>query len=73
LPFFKLAVVLQQIFYRYHRGQTDDARFARLDERVTWLARIRQHSHQVLSTRSVGMNLARPFQAGKVNEMFAVA
>jgi len=37
---FKLAVVLQQIFYRYHRGQTDDARFATLDSRVTWLARI---------------------------------
>lgn len=36
---FKLAVVLQQIFYRYHRGQTDDPRFAALDERVTWLAR----------------------------------
>jgi hypothetical protein len=26
---------------------------------------------QVLSTRSVGMNLARPFKAGKVNEVFA--
>lgn len=37
---FKLAVVLQQIFYRYHRGQTDDSRFAELDKRVTWLARI---------------------------------
>jgi len=37
---FKLAVVLQQIFYRYHRGQTDDPRFASLDSRVTWLARI---------------------------------
>jgi aminoglycoside phosphotransferase (APT) family kinase protein len=37
---FKLAVVLQQIFYRYHRGQTDDPRFAMLDERVQWLARI---------------------------------
>jgi len=37
---FKLAVVLQQIFYRYHRGQTDDARFADLESRVTWLARI---------------------------------
>lgn len=36
---FKLAVVLQQIFYRYHRGQTDDARFADLDKRVAWLAR----------------------------------
>jgi aminoglycoside phosphotransferase (APT) family kinase protein len=37
---FKLAVVLQQIFYRYHRGQTDDARFATLDQRVAWLAGI---------------------------------
>ena len=37
---FKLAVVLQQIFYRYHRGQTDDPRFATLDKRVTWLARL---------------------------------
>ena len=37
---FKLAVVLQQIFCRYHRGQTDDPRFATLDSRVTWLARI---------------------------------
>jgi len=37
---FKLAVVLQQIFYRYHRGQTDDPRFAELDRRVAWLARV---------------------------------
>src|ERR671921_856407 len=37
---FKLAVVLQQIFFRYRRGQTDDPRFARLGERVSWLARI---------------------------------
>ncbi|HVF57754.1 MAG TPA: phosphotransferase family protein [Pyrinomonadaceae bacterium] len=37
---FKLAVVLQQIFYRYTRGQTDDPRFAALDGRVEWLARI---------------------------------
>ena len=35
---FKLAVVLQQIFYRYYRGQTDDARFATLDKRVELLA-----------------------------------
>jgi len=27
---FKMAVVLQQIFFRYHRGQTQDARFAEL-------------------------------------------
>jgi aminoglycoside phosphotransferase (APT) family kinase protein len=37
---FKLAVVLQQIFYRYHRGQTDDPRFASLDKRVEWLAHV---------------------------------
>jgi len=37
---FKLAVVLQQIFYRYHRGQTDDARFAKLDKHVETLAHI---------------------------------
>ncbi len=37
---FKLAVVIQQIYYRYFKGQTDDARFAKLNERVEWLARI---------------------------------
>jgi aminoglycoside phosphotransferase (APT) family kinase protein len=37
---FKLTVVLQQIFFRYHQGQTDDPRFATLDERVEWLAGI---------------------------------
>lgn len=37
---FKLAVVLQQIFYRYFRGQTDDARFANLDQSVESLGRI---------------------------------
>jgi len=29
---FKIGVVLQQIFYRYHVGQTKDARFANLDQ-----------------------------------------
>jgi aminoglycoside phosphotransferase (APT) family kinase protein len=28
---FKMAVVLQQIFFRYHRGQTKDARFAGME------------------------------------------
>jgi len=37
---FKLAVVLQQIFFRYQRGQTDDPRFAALGGRVAWLARV---------------------------------
>ncbi|MFP5246068.1 MAG: phosphotransferase family protein, partial [Thermoanaerobaculia bacterium] len=37
---FKLAVVIQQIYARYVRGQTDDPRFAPLGERVAHLARI---------------------------------
>jgi len=37
---FKLAVVLQQIYARFVRGQTDDPRFAGLGERVALLARI---------------------------------
>jgi aminoglycoside phosphotransferase (APT) family kinase protein len=35
---FKLAVVLQQIYYRYHVGQTSDERFRNFDERVRGLA-----------------------------------
>ncbi|WP_027480854.1 phosphotransferase family protein [Deinococcus pimensis] len=31
---FKLAVILQQIFARWHRGQTRDERFSRLDRQV---------------------------------------
>ena len=37
---FKLAVVIQQIYARYVRGQTDDPRFATLGARVSWLAEI---------------------------------
>lgn len=37
---FKIAVVLQQIYFRYKRGQTDDERFAHLDKGVELLARI---------------------------------
>ncbi len=36
---FKIAVVIQQIFYRYSRGQTSDGRFANFDARVEFLAR----------------------------------
>jgi aminoglycoside phosphotransferase (APT) family kinase protein len=36
---FKIAVVIQQIFYRYSRGHTDDARFATFGARVVYLAR----------------------------------
>lgn len=35
---FKLAVVLQQIYFRFHVGQTTDQRFATLDRRVSGLA-----------------------------------
>ena len=31
---FKLAVVLQQIYFRFHRGQTRDERFRHFDGRV---------------------------------------
>lgn len=34
LGIFKLAVILQQIYYRFHRGQTQDTRFRNFDERV---------------------------------------
>ena len=36
---FKIAVVIQQIYSRYARGQTDDPRFAQFDVRVAHLAR----------------------------------
>ena len=32
--YFKLAVILQQIYARWHRGQTKDERFADMNERV---------------------------------------
>jgi aminoglycoside phosphotransferase (APT) family kinase protein len=36
---FKIAVVVQQIYYRFVKGQTDDPRFAAFGERVSYLAR----------------------------------
>ena len=36
---FKIAVVIQQIYYRYAHGQTTDSRFAAFDARVEYLAR----------------------------------
>lgn len=36
---FKLAVILQQIYYRWRRGQTSDERFRNFDQRVRTLAR----------------------------------
>lgn len=37
---FKLAVVIQQIYARFVRGQTDDPRFGALGESVAWLAAV---------------------------------
>ncbi|MBV9960340.1 MAG: phosphotransferase family protein [Acidobacteria bacterium] len=45
---FKVAVILQQIFFRFKRGQTSDQRFRNFDRRVLSLARA---AHQ-LSARS---------------------
>jgi aminoglycoside phosphotransferase (APT) family kinase protein len=40
LGIFKLAVILQQIYYRFHRGQTQDERFRTFDRRVRGLIRL---------------------------------
>jgi len=40
LGIFKLAVILQQIYYRFRRGQTADARFQRLDQPVRGLVNL---------------------------------
>jgi aminoglycoside phosphotransferase (APT) family kinase protein len=40
LGIFKLAVILQQIYYRFHRGQTSDMRFRDFDTQVKGLARL---------------------------------
>jgi aminoglycoside phosphotransferase (APT) family kinase protein len=40
LGVFKLCVIIQQIYCRFHRGQTQDARFANFVERARALARL---------------------------------
>jgi aminoglycoside phosphotransferase (APT) family kinase protein len=40
LGIFKLAVILQQIYYRFHEGQTKDERFRRFDARVKGLVQL---------------------------------
>ncbi len=40
LGVFKLAVILQQIYYRYWKGQTSDERFAAFDRRVNALTEL---------------------------------
>jgi aminoglycoside phosphotransferase (APT) family kinase protein len=44
---FKIAVVIQQIYFRYVQGQTADARFARFGARVEFLA---QHAATLAAT-----------------------
>ena len=43
---FKLAVIVQQIYYRYHQGLTKDARFASMPQRVQMLLRAALRSAQ---------------------------
>ncbi|HWE51278.1 MAG TPA: phosphotransferase family protein [Bryobacteraceae bacterium] len=40
LGIFKLAVILQQIYYRFHVGQTQDERFRHFDKRVRGLVKL---------------------------------
>jgi aminoglycoside phosphotransferase (APT) family kinase protein len=43
---FKLAVIVQQIYYRYHQGFTKDERFAAMPERIQILLRASLHCAQ---------------------------
>jgi aminoglycoside phosphotransferase (APT) family kinase protein len=43
---FKLAVIVQQIYYRYHQGLTKDERFASMPERIQILLRAALHAAQ---------------------------
>ena len=40
LGMFKLAVILQQIYYRFRRGQTQDTRFQDFGERIRGLVEL---------------------------------
>ena len=50
---FKIAVVIQQIYYRYVNGQTTDARFATFDARVAYLAQQAANARRHRSIRAV--------------------
>jgi aminoglycoside phosphotransferase (APT) family kinase protein len=43
---FKLAVIVQQIYYRYHQGLTKDERFASMPEKIAMLLRASLHTAQ---------------------------
>jgi aminoglycoside phosphotransferase (APT) family kinase protein len=46
LGIFKLAVILQQIYFRYRSGQTKDERFRSFDTRVAELARLAEKKRE---------------------------
>ena len=48
LGIFKLAVILQQIYFRFHRGQTRDERFRNFDARVRGLVRLAAEMTELL-------------------------
>ncbi len=54
LGVFKLAVILQQIYYRFHVGQTNDERFRAFDRRVRSLVHM---AAQLMDQNSVNRNL----------------
>jgi aminoglycoside phosphotransferase (APT) family kinase protein len=43
---FKLAVIVQQIYFRYHQGLTKDERFASMPEKIQFLLRTALHGAQ---------------------------
>jgi aminoglycoside phosphotransferase (APT) family kinase protein len=42
--FYKLGVIVQQIYWRYHHGHTQDPRFAQLNQMVGLLGRVAAHT-----------------------------
>ncbi len=64
LGIFKLAVILQQIYYRFHRGQTQDERFRTFDRRVRGLVRLAASLIEREEARLSRVYLVRHGQAG---------
>lgn len=59
LALFKLTVVIQQIYYRYYVGQTNDERFAEFGKRVAGLAEAGWELAQTgTATDHLGLNVA---------------
>lgn len=56
LGIFKLAVILQQIFYRFHVGQTKDERFRHFDRRVRGLVKMADQLAGQIANQIVGQH-----------------